>query len=143
MSAKVRREPTRRVRFSKPFSLGTISESDNISTSKSTPLVTDKSVEPRPGDGVAGNGEDNDNSGESFFEGFFNDTESYDDTSLIISAASQHQQKFQTEVVYLMPCKPLYRSTHALYSHNFALEGAIFALQAPYLLFVLLLMSEL
>jgi len=41
-----------------------------------------------------------------------------------------------------MPCKPLYRSTHALYSHNFALEGAIFALEAPYLLFALLLMLE-
>jgi len=41
-----------------------------------------------------------------------------------------------------MPCKPLYRSTHALYSHNFALEGAIFALEAPYLLFALLLMSD-
>jgi len=40
-----------------------------------------------------------------------------------------------------MPCKPLYRSTHALYSHNFALEGAIFALEAPYLLFALLLMQ--
>jgi len=40
-----------------------------------------------------------------------------------------------------MPCKPLYRSTHTLYSHNFALEGAIFALEAPYLLFALLLMS--
>jgi len=39
-----------------------------------------------------------------------------------------------------MPCKPLYRSTHTLYSHNFALEGAIFALEAPYLLFALLLM---
>ena len=39
-----------------------------------------------------------------------------------------------------MPCKPLYRLTHALYSHNFALEGAIFALEAPYLLFALLLM---
>jgi len=41
-----------------------------------------------------------------------------------------------------MPCKPLYRSTHTLYSHNFALEGAIFALEAPYLLFALLLMTE-
>jgi len=41
-----------------------------------------------------------------------------------------------------MPCKPLYRSTHALYSHNFALEGAIFALEAPYLLFALLLMYD-
>jgi len=30
-----------------------------------------------------------------------------------------------------MPCKPLYRLTHALYSHNFALEGAIFALEGP------------
>ena len=40
---------------------------------------------------VAGNGEDNDNSGESFFEGFFNDTESYDDASSIISAASHGQ----------------------------------------------------
>jgi len=39
-----------------------------------------------------------------------------------------------------MPCKPLYRSTHTLYSHNFALEGAIFALEVPYLLFALLLM---
>jgi len=42
-----------------------------------------------------------------------------------------------------MPCKPLYRSTHALYSYNFALEGAIFALEAPYLLFALLLMQVL
>ena len=41
-----------------------------------------------------------------------------------------------------MPCKPLYRSTHALYSHNFALEGAIFALEAPYLLFALLLIER-
>jgi len=41
-----------------------------------------------------------------------------------------------------MPCKPLYRSTHTLYSHNFALEGAIFALEAPYLLFALLLMAN-
>jgi len=31
--------------------------------------------------------------------------------------------------------------THALYSYNFALEGAIFALEAPYLLFALLLMK--
>ena len=41
-----------------------------------------------------------------------------------------------------MPCKPLYRLTHTLYSHNFALEGAIFALEAPYLLFALLLMQQ-
>jgi len=41
-----------------------------------------------------------------------------------------------------MPCKPLYRLTHTLYSHNFALEGAIFALEAPYLLFALLLMKH-
>ena len=82
----------RRFRFLNPFLLGTISESgDNTSTFKTTPLVEDKSVEPSPGNGVAGIGEENDNSGESFFEGFHNDTELYDGTHLIISLASHGQ----------------------------------------------------
>ena len=80
------------LRFRNPVSLGTISEAgDDISTSNTTPLVEEEPVEPGPGDGIMGNGEEHDICGESFFEGFHNDTELSDGTHSIISLASHGQ----------------------------------------------------